>query len=86
MVTIYNIQDLELFFDSINDFENPVTIQTKKGQYSQDLRNNTTLQEVLISVAGEKGLEQICLNVEGHKDLDKIVTFLLSMNKQGRYS
>ena len=68
MVTIYNIQDLELFFDSINDFENPVTIQTKKGQYSQDLRNNTTLQEVLISVAGE------------------IVTFLLSMNKQGRYS
>ena len=27
MVTIYNIQDLELFFDSINDFENPVTIQ-----------------------------------------------------------
>lgn len=85
MITVYNIQNLDLFFDTINQFKNPVVLQTKGGEY-QDLRNNTTLQEVLSSVAGENGLEQICLNVEGKEDLDKIITFLLAKNKQGRYS
>ena len=86
MVTVYNVENLEVFFDTINQFQNPVTIQTKKGEYSEDLRNNAMLQEVLLSVAGENGLEQICLDIEGKEDIDKIVTFLLSKNKKGRYS
>ncbi len=73
MVTVYNVENLEVFFDTINQFQNPVTIQTKKGEYSEDLRNNAMLQEVLLSVAGEKGLEQICLDIEGKEDIDKIV-------------
>jgi len=39
------------------------------------------LQQVLLSVAGEKGLEKICLEVKGQKDLDKMVAFLLNKNK-----
>ena len=76
MITVYNIQNLEFFFNTINAFKNPVTLQTKKGEY-QDLRKNDMLQEVLLSVAGEKGLEQICLNIEGEEDLDNMIAFLL---------
>lgn len=86
MVTVYHIEDLEQFFDTINQFDNPVTIQTSKGGYSEDLRNNAMLQQVIASVVGEKGLEQICLGIEGKGDIEKIVTFLLYKNKQGRYS
>ncbi len=80
MITVYNIQNLESFFHTIDDFKNPVILQTKKGGY-QDLRNNDILQEILLSVAGEKGLEQICLNIEGKEDLDNIITFLLNKNE-----
>lgn len=86
MVTVYDVKNLELFFNTINQFDNPVTIQTEKGEYSEDLRNNAMLQQVIASVVGEKGLEQICLSIEGKEDIDKIVTFLLYKNKQGRYS
>ncbi len=81
MITVYNIQNLESFFYTINNFKNPVILQTKKGGY-QDLRNNDILQEILLSVAGEKGLEQICLNIEGKEDLDNIITFLLNKNER----
>ena len=81
MITMYNVQNLEVFFETINNFENPVMIQTKKGNYEKDLRNNDMLQQVLLSVAGEKGLEKICLEVKGQKDLDKMVAFLLNKNK-----
>lgn len=81
MITVYNIQNLESFFHTIDDFKNPVILQTKKGEY-QDLRKNDILQEILFSVAGEKGLEQICLNVEGEEDIDKMITFLLDKNKK----
>ena len=57
--------------ESFGFYENPVMIQTKKGNYEKDLRNNDMLQQVLLSVAGEKGLEKICLEVKGQKDLDK---------------
>ena len=40
MITMYNVQNLEVFFETINHFENPVMIQTKKGNYEKDLRNN----------------------------------------------
>lgn len=49
MITVYNIQNLESFFYTINNFKNPVILQTKKGGY-QDLRNNDILQEILLSV------------------------------------
>ena len=81
MITMYNVQNLEVFFETINNFENPVMIQTKKGNYEKDLRNNDMLQQVLLSVAGEKGLKKICLEVKGQKDLDKMVAFLLNKNK-----
>ena len=29
MITMYNVQNLEVFFETINNFENPVMIQTK---------------------------------------------------------
>ena len=51
MITMYNVQNLEVFFETINNFENPVMIQTKKGNYEKDLRNNDMLQQVLLSVA-----------------------------------
>ncbi len=82
MITIYNIQNLEVFFHMINQFQNPVTLQLKKSHCNEDLRNNDMLQEILTFAAGERGLEKLSLSIEGKEDVDKMVTFLLEKNQK----
>jgi hypothetical protein len=79
MVTFYDIRNIDKFLGLINSCTGRVFLTASNGSVI-DIKDNFPIQELLIGVCAENGIEKLALTIENQQDMPNILSYLLSCN------